>query len=132
MSLRKWYHHNIKEKAMTIRQTKQLTIDLGASGSTEAINLSELRGFSIQALISGGGSPVGDLFIEVSNDLTNEADEVLNWDALPSTVTAITGVPAEGASAPWELTVCNFKWARLTWDRTSGTGALTGNFVGKD
>lgn len=72
------------------------------------------------------GSPVGTLFVQTSNDIGH-----INPDGTVSGITNWTtysgsGQPAGAAAGDfaWHIWATGFKWARLAYAFTSGTGTL--------
>ena len=75
---------------------------------------------SFQAVYTG--SPVGSLSIQCSNDqgLDNAGTGVVNWSSYPSSTHAV----AAAGDFPWEIPNTAFRWFRLVYTFTSGTGTL--------
>lgn len=92
--------------------------DMSANISSEAILLDQIYGFAMQAVYSG--SPVGTLKIQVSCDITNDRSNVVNWDDLAGSSVAISasGITTYNVDAQF------YKWIRIVYVFTSGTGAL--------
>lgn len=102
------------------------------------IEINQAFAFSIQAVWTG--APVGNFTIEVSNDIVplaaitgnpvgpDPAANVVNW----STYTG-SSVPAGGAPGNWTWIsqLGPYKWVRLAYTSTSGTGTLNASFFSK-
>jgi hypothetical protein len=110
------------------------SVSLGASSKSTAINLKDLKGYSIQAVITGATSPVGQIYLEASNDPTasENPSQVVNWSLLSETVIDIEDVTGTAADVFWNISNAHYKWVRLGYDSTSGSGTLNATFVGKD
>lgn len=99
----------------------------GASFNSPAVNLDNLEGYSVSAKWSGGGSPVGILSLQASNNAfiynktNNEEDPNAVW-------TEITGSPysvsADG-SYFWNVADVYYRAFRLVYTRTSGTATAS-------
>ena|SRR3990167_9535013 len=95
-----------------------LTLDLGATGSSAAIDARNLRNCSLECSVPGADDAAGTYIIEasVSGDV---------WGDL-----AIPGIPAitnvAGAQAG-HISMANlmFPMIRVTYTRTSGSGTMT-------
>lgn len=95
--------------------------------TSELIFLGLSIGYAVQAVITG--SPVGTLKLQASvDDGDNWAEGpgvgsgVVNWNDIPNTLAKVNG--AEIIS--WSMdTQPNYKWARLIFTSTSGTGNIT-------
>lgn len=97
------------------------TASMAADVHSTSIKAHRLDGFSIQAIISAASSPVGYLVIEVQSATGS------HWDELPSTKQVVDGstVYVSGeASFSWDIGPYSFRYARLTYKRTSGSATL--------
>lgn len=74
--------------------------------------------YSIQAVYTG--SPVGTLSLASSND-------GVTWDTITGTSTAVSAA----GSTMFNVTITGYKWVRLEYVATSGTGTLNAFYVGK-
>jgi hypothetical protein len=103
---------------------------LAASLSSTAVDLTEYNSSSITAVWSGGGSPTGDLKLQISDDLltsTQTCADVTTWtDYTGSTISIVTD-----GDAAWNLGDPGFRCVRFRWVRTSGTGTINVYFHGK-
>jgi len=105
---------------------------MGASFNSLGAYVGEVDLISIQAVWSGGGSPTGDFIVEVSNDdvaitTPDQAGNVVNWTTyLGSTISITTD-----GSMVYNIANLGYKWARLKYTRTSGTGTFNANLVVK-
>lgn len=106
---------------------------LGASLTSNGIDLNQIVLASIQAVWTGG-TVDGAFTIEVSNDsvkidptVTNQAANVVNW----TTYTGSSVTAAGAGDFAWLISDIGFRWVRLKFTRTSGTGTLNAIFAGK-
>ena len=88
------------------------------------VNANQYGLVDIQAVWTG--APVGSLFIETSNDVgITEVDgtviNVTNWTTYTGSATATGGSAGNFA---WHIWATGFKWVRLSYTFTSGTGTL--------
>lgn len=97
------------------------------------IDMNQIALGSIQAVFTG--SPVGTLKLQFSNDIVpvpaNGADDlasaVVNWTDYSGSSQAIS---AAGDFA-WNLTNVGYRWLRLVYVFSSGTGELNASYCGK-
>lgn len=83
----------------------------------DTLEIGHLLGLSIQARFAGS-SPTGNLIVQYSND--NE-----NW------FTGETQAVSANGQKEWNLSDIFWKFARVSWVFTSGTGALDVSVYGK-
>lgn len=112
--------------------------DMTGSSKSIGIDINQEFAWSIQAVWTG--APVGTLTIEVSNDIVpvapsstnpvgpNPAANVVNW----STYTG-SSVVVSGTSGNWMYIsqLGPYRWVRLSYAATSGSGTLNATFFGK-
>lgn len=85
-----------------------------------AVDVSASVILGVQAVFTDGAA-AGALKLQVSNDLVQQASQIVNWTDFPAaTVTVVAG------AAPY-LRVVDFvgQWARLVWTPTAGAGTFT-------
>lgn len=93
---------------------------LGASTITTAAQpLDHIYGFAIQAVWSG--TPTGDFSLEISCDNPLDGTAPTNWDTLPSSTVAAGGA---AGSQTWVVSEAFYKWVRIKYVGTSGTGSV--------
>lgn len=110
---------------MVMNLQKILTAQsMAASFSSSAIDASLVDLVSIQAVWAGGGAPNGTFSVEVSND---DLSPPTNWSAYPGSAVVIA---ADGDLA-YNVANYGFKWIRLRYVRTGGTGTLNASLVSK-
>jgi hypothetical protein len=120
---------------MRIGENGQLTSpqDMGSSFNLSPILLDHVANFSIQLAFSG--SPNGRFKLQASNDsgrnkFTQEKDlnSIVNWSDITGTSSSING----SGTLMWSLADIGYKWVRVVYTRTSGTGSLNScNFFTK-
>lgn len=76
-------------------------------------------GFNVQLVFTG--SPVGTFSLQASADLTFEIPQIVNWDIISGSAQEIT----EAGSHSWRVND-RYKWVRVVYVRTSGTGSCNG------
>ena len=89
--------------------------------------------YSIQAVFTG--SPVGSLILQGSNDMvpisqvqgTDPAANVVNWSTIANTTTAVS----TAGSQLWNMPSEGYRWVRVLYTFTSGTGSISAQFSGK-
>lgn len=120
--------------SIKLHQKVASALSMNASVKSDVLNLRDLKGYSIQAVITAASSPIGQLYIEVSNDMTatDNPSEVVHWSVLSETIVDLSDIDPSGADVIFNLQSANYKWARLGYDRTSGSGTLNATAVGKD
>lgn len=96
-----------------------------ASIESEAVLLDQIIGYAVQCVCTG--SPVGTLKLQVSCDLTDDKTRIVNWDDLDSSSTAIS---AAGITT-YNVDMQYYKWFRLVYTRTSGSGVLNAVYNAK-
>jgi len=87
------------------------------------IRYSDCERLSFQNLISG--SPEGIMLVQISNDPTEDDNLVTNWIDYPDSSVNILGV----TQLMINIKDLSFRWVRLAYIRTAGTGFVTTNFV---
>lgn len=100
---------------------------------SSGIDMQQMFGGSIQAVFTG--SPVGTLTLEVSNDIVyqipgggaNLAAGVTTWTTYTGSSQAISAA----GDFTYILADSNFRFLRLKYTKSSGTGSITATFSGK-
>lgn len=104
---------------------------MGATVNSSGIQVAGVDLGSIQLVWSGGGSPVGTFTIEVSNDMVNlasgadQAANVVNWSTYTGSAAAIT----TDGDLIYNIANLGYRWLRVKYTRTSGTGTLNAVLV---
>lgn len=102
----------------------QFTNSGSMSGNTvsQPICLEQVLGYSPQ--VTWTGSPVGQISLQYSDDigLVNGTVPITNW----VTDTNSTQNTASWTGFVWDVRVSMYKWVRVSYVRSSGTGTLTG------
>ncbi len=89
------------------------TRSAAASVTTQAFDLNDLVRYGMSVVFTGS-NVVGSLKLEASIDNVNFFDVTGSTQA----ITASTG-------QFWEVTVCGYRFVRVDWTYTSGTGNMT-------
>jgi hypothetical protein len=99
---------------------------LSASFSTPSVNLSHIYGYSVTAITSG--SVTGSLAIYASNDSGTDFNGtgVVNWTLVTDPVSGVSTLQGMTGSSnvTWNLSQQFYKWCRMTWSHTAGTGSI--------
>lgn len=116
---------------------------MSASLNSFGIDTSQKLAVSIQALWNQGGfttSALGTLKLQGSNDNatvpesgspgTDPAVNVVNWTDLPGTLSSTSSL-AGSSSFMWTLSLPGFRWIRMAFVTTSGSGNLSAQYFGK-
>jgi len=94
--------------------------DAGSDVTSIGLNVGDLTHASIQISFSSG-TLNGTLTLEASNDNTTYA-----------TISGSSQAVTSGAQHLYNITDAGFKYVRVFWDRTSGTGTITAKAVLKE
>lgn len=106
--------------------------DMSGNLTSNGIDLQQLGMGAIQAVWTG--APTGTLILQVSCDIvlaslgTNPSANVTHWSDYTSTSQALTG---SAGDFTWNFYPSGYRWIRLKYTFTSGSGALTATFNGK-
>lgn len=95
---------------------------LDASFNSDAILFDKCPEISIQLSFSGS-SPTGSFKLQASDDITYDASSVSTWTDISGSSQAIT----TDGNHQWKL-LARYKWIRVVYTRTSGTGTVNGTF----
>lgn len=106
---------------------------LGATLNSSTIDMNQYFGGSIQAVWTGA-SVDGTFKLQISNDIVrvtpstgDVGTEIVNWTDYTGSSTTAAGA----GDFMWNMVYSNFRWVRLVFTRTSGTGTLNAIFSGK-
>lgn len=97
-------------------RVQEITLRSGSAGTdtvSAPVLLNGVNGFSIQAVFTGS-DVAGTIKLECSNDGTN-------WVTVTNSSQSITN----SAGYIWDVPSVEYKYVRVNWDYTSGTGNLT-------
>lgn len=101
--------------------------DMSASFVSDGFWLGHIVNYSISAVFTG--SPVGSLQLEVSNDKGLEDKRLGGWDSTGVVHwTVDTQSPfaiSAAGDVTWNVQNAGYRWVRVRWNRTSGTGSVT-------
>lgn len=93
--------------------------------TSPAVNMNQLIYCSIQVVFTG--TPVGSLKVQISDDLTNTPGSVVNWTDFVGSTQAISAA----GSFVYTMTASGYKWIRVVYTATSGTGTVSAIYNGK-
>lgn len=89
------------------------------------VDLNQLNLASMQAVYTG--SPVGTLKVQVSNDNVPHQNQVTHWTDYTGSSVAISAA----GNTLYNMSFVGYRWARLVYTKTSGTGSITATMSGK-
>lgn len=99
---------------------------LGASVNSSVVDLNQINLLSVQAIWTGG-TAAGTLNIQVSNDNVQKISDITNWTDYTGSSTTIAGA----GDILYNMTFAGYRWMRLHFVRTSGTGTINATMSGK-
>lgn len=97
-----------------------------ATLTSQTVDLTNMIGFSIQSVTTGNG--IGTLAIQGSNDnVINEtfSSGVTNW------TTIVTAAVAAPGTIMMNVSDVYYRWTRLVYTRTSGSGSISSTMQAK-
>lgn len=103
-----------------------------ATLATTGIEFIQQCSWSIQAVWTG--APVGSFIIQISNDVCavepgdNPSANVVNWTTYTNSTVAVSGAGDFLWNSPPNA---GYRWVRLFYTKSSGTGSVTATFNGK-
>jgi hypothetical protein len=112
---------------MKLSQNLCVNVSMGADFTTDAIDISEVQGYGILGVFTGGGSPVGAFKLQAPKVLTDVASEIAeeDWLDVPDTETTVSGIGADGGELFYNFgSGQHYKWVRLVYTCTSGDATL--------
>jgi hypothetical protein len=105
-------------KLATLIPTQSAAVDI----TSAAIELGDIQSFSVSVDFTGSNI-VGTLTLECSNE-----SATAGFTTVASSSQAVTS----SADHMWSVSGAGYRWVRVFWDYTSGTGNITAKFVGKE
>lgn len=105
---------------------------MGASFNSIGVDVNQLNLMAIQAVWTGA-TAAGSVKVQVSNDNvrlgtgSNPAANVVNWTDYTGSSSTVAG-PGD---VLYNMTFSGYRWARIVFTRTSGTGTMNATFSGK-
>lgn len=95
--------------------------DMSANINSSATLIEWVFGYSIQVVMSG--APVGSLKLQASNDFDagRPMAAPVNWTDIALTTQAVNGAGTAFYNIPDSM----YRWVRLVYTFTSGTGSMT-------
>jgi hypothetical protein len=98
---------------------------MGADVESDEVLIDQIYGFAIQAVYTG--TPNGTLKIQASCDDVQKSSDVTNWIDVSGATATITAAGSVIIQVPYAF----YKWFKVVFVRTSGTGSLTITYNGK-
>jgi hypothetical protein len=102
--------------------------DMSGNITSEAVLIKTIYGYSAQAVFTG--APTGSLTLEASNASTDDpstASSSGTWTEITGSSTAV----AAAGNQMWNYSGAFYKWVRVKYAFTGGTGVLNVNYFGK-
>lgn len=101
--------------------------DMASSFTLHPVYLGHIVDYSIQLVFTG--TPGGNFKLQASNDLGNinaasEANQVVdlsNWTDIADSAQTISAA----GDHTWSVDNAGYRWVRVVWTATSGSGTLT-------
>lgn len=111
---------------------KKLTNALAATFNGEPMYIENLAGYSVCANVTSAAALNGTFKLQASNnamreDQVNEADSTAVWVDIPGSTQTAT---ADGGYF-WNVDAAFYRWFRIVWTRTAGTGNVALYYSGK-
>jgi hypothetical protein len=111
----------------------EMPTNLAINQVSTPVWLGHIPYFSIQLVFTG--PIVGEFKLQASNDTgpneranISDTDTLINWTDVQDSTQAISAA----GSHLWSVSDAGYKWVRVVWTATSGTGVLTSaRFNGK-
>lgn len=104
-------------------------LTLTSTVNSEAVLLQNVIDYAIQIVYTG--TPTGSFKLQASNDdgqplkgvsPVTLGSSVVNWTDVPSSSVAVSGA---AGSSMWNIQDAGYRWVRVVYVFTSGTGSLT-------
>lgn len=104
-----------------------------SSVASNGVDLNQLAVYSVTAVFTG--APVGTLILQIANDdvpappggAANMAVNVVDWCDYTGTSVAVTAA----GKFTWNVWPAGYRWVRVSYTKTSGTGSLKTTFNAK-
>ena len=106
--------------------------DMSADVASYGIDLNQHVLYSIQAVYTG--TPTGTLKLQISNDIVkvgignDQAANVVNWTDYTNSPVFLTGTSGDFV---WNVFDVGYRWVRLVYVHSAGTGTINATFSGK-
>lgn len=106
---------------MRLNDLSTSSLNLGASFTTEVTNVQFIDNIGL-IFTWAGTLPIGEIFVDVSNDDVLLDSQIINWSSLDfGSANSITGSTGD---AILNINQVPFTWIRVRYVRTSGTGTM--------
>jgi hypothetical protein len=101
--------------------------NLAVNQTSDPIYLGHIANYSIQLVFTG--TPGGNFKLQCSNDMGNpsaskESDrdfQIENWTDVADSAQTISAA----GNHTWDVQNAGYRWVRVVWTQTSGSGTLT-------
>jgi hypothetical protein len=104
------------------------SLDMSANITTEPTNVQYSDNVGLFFTWTGS-SPIGTVYVDVSNDKVSGDNEPTNWATLDFGSTV--GITGNADTGLININQVPFSWLRVRYTRTSGSGTLTINLTTK-
>jgi hypothetical protein len=94
-------------------------VSLSSDWTSEPVYIYQIVALAIQLVFTG--SPVGNFTLQCSNDEYSSNLAPQNWTTLDGSAQSIT----EAGNHTWNIQDAGYRWIRVVYTRTSGSGNLT-------
>lgn len=101
------------------------SVSMAADFASVPILLDQIFGFSFQAVFTG--SPNGTFKLQASNDDLLPSQTPVNWTDIADSSQAISAA----GDITWNYDACFFKWVRVVYVRSSGSGSCDVTYAAK-
>ena len=92
---------------------------MSGSINSTPIDLDQYKSYSCQAVWTG--APVGNVKLQISDDIVSDCSSVVNWIDYTSSSQATGGA---AGSYLWNVSDANYRCVRVVYARTSGSGSI--------
>jgi len=100
------------------------SLTMSGNLTTTPVALDHIYGYSVQVVWTGATAS-GAFTIEASDDVTSVPANIVNWETVGSSSIAASGP----GSAFYNYNGAFYKWFRLKYAYTSGTGTITASNI---
>jgi hypothetical protein len=124
--------------AQYVQSSILMSCSMASTCTSIGVDLNQMNLASIEAVFTG--SPVGTLGLQISSDdvplcntgsancvTYNPAGNVVNWVTYTGSSEAVTS----SGNFLWNLNLAGYRWIRLVYIPTSGTGSLSATYDAK-
>lgn len=102
-------------------------MSLAADAASDPVSIESMPQYAVQLVFTG--TPTGTFSLQGSNDGGQFDGQTLtgvsNWTTISTQAVAAAG------NHMWNVANAGYRWVRVIYTATSGTGSVTGRFQGK-